>query len=656
MFRYSYPSGVFGLKKSAGTGWYRSITVAILALVYLIVAWQTTERTREAGIASLLDNGRSQLSLFVTYLRGQLEKYEYLPELLSINTRLIELLDGPPDSESVAALNRFLEEVNLISNASDTYLMDRDGMTVAASNWASESPFIGSNFSYRPYFQDAMRGRRGRYFALGSTSKKRGYYFAYPVRREEKILGAVVIKVDMRDVEFHWGGRLEDVIVVDPDGVIFITTRPEWRYRTLSPLAEEVGDRIIESRRYPGTEMTPLPLLSIESREDGSRILKLGSESNGGSERDPRYYLDQVQTMPEAGWKVHLLTPMRPVRQQEAQTLTIATAVFLAILFFGIALRQRQKHRLERARYLELEKQTLQRAHGELEKRVKQRTADLSRSNTRLSEEIEEHRRTEEELRQTQDELVQAAKLATLGQMSAGINHELNQPLAAIRSYADNGRALLERERFDEVRGNLDQISDLTGRMARIGSQLKFFSRRSSGQIGDVSVQEVIEASRAIVAPRVKGARVEVQVDVPAWPLLVRADNVLLQQVLVNLLGNAVQAVEGEKTRLVRIRASADASWVSLVVEDSGPGIAVENRECIFHPFFTTKKASEGLGLGLTISNRIIHDLNGNLHVDHGDLGGARFEIRLPAAVRRCALSTDGHGLTNAAPSKAYDR
>jgi len=632
------------LGKSASAGLYRWAVSVALSLCYALVAWQTAERVRDAEIASLAETGRSHLNLYVADLQGQLERYEYLPELISTDARLLELLRGPSDPARVDALNRFLEEVNLITGAADTYLMDRDGLTVAASNWAAEQPFVGSNFSYRPYFQAAIQGRLGRYFALGTTSGKRGYYFAYPVRDSDDILGAVVVKVDMSNVEMHWGGLREEVIVVDEDGVVFAATRPAWRYRTLSPLAKDVRDQIGASRRYPESGLTALSVLSSEPLGDQSRILELWSDQATGRAAGRTRYLAQEQDMPEAGWKVYLLTSLAPLQQQVLQALTIVTAIFTALLFLGMGLRQRYKRRKEQARFSEQEKRALRFAHDQLELRVKERTADLSASNRRLNEEIEERRHAEEELRQTQGELIQAAKLATLGQMAAGINHELNQPLAAIRSYADNGRALLERERLEEVRGNLEQISDLTGRMARIGSQLRIFSRKSSGQIGDVSVQSVIEASRSIVAPRVKRTGTEIRVEIPVEPLFVRADEVLLQQVLVNLVGNAIQAVDGEKVRLVRICASTAGARVLLVVEDSGPGIANGNLERIFDPFFTTKEASEGLGLGLTISNRIIQDLKGSLTVSNGELGGARFEIFLPAAPAG-DLSKESHNI-----------
>jgi two-component system C4-dicarboxylate transport sensor histidine kinase DctB len=329
---------------------------------------------------------------------------------------------------------------------------------------------------------------------------------------------------------------------------------------------------------------------------------------------------------------VNLLSPLDPVRRQVSEAVTLVGALLLALLFLALGLRQRHKRRQERARYEERARLALRRTNDLLERRVSERTADLSTANAQLSREIDERRRAEADLRQTQGELIQAAKLATLGQMAASINHELNQPLAAIRSYADNGRALLDARRNEEARWNLEQIADLTERMSRIGGQLKVFSRKSRGQMCRVSVRAVVDAAQTIAAPRVRRTGAEVVVDLSEGDLGVRADEVLLQQVLVNLIGNALHAVDGLPAPRLRIRAAPHGAEVLLAVEDNGPGIASEHLQSIFDPFFTTKESGEGLGLGLTISQRIVEGLGGSLTAGSSPLGGARFQILLPAA------------------------
>ena len=605
---------------------YQWAVGVVSAVAYLLVAWQAVTQVERSAIEQLATAGSSQLNLYTTHLKGELEQFQKLPALISTDPRLLGLLHDPDDVDAVDGLNRYLEQINRDTGAADIYLMDRNGLTLAASNWQGERPFVGRNFSFRPYFQQAIQGNLGRYYALGTTSRQRGYYFASPVRAGGKTFGVVVVKVNLNEIEQQWSGLPEELLVADPDGVIFISTLPSWRFHTVTPLVEADRKRVEESRRYPDVTLDPMPLERVTAHGTDHQIVRLPSQKR---------FLMQRRVMDDEAWEVYLLTPFISVRNQMTEAFMLVSASALALLFMGLGLRQRYKRRMERALYDEQARESLYRAHAELERRVKDRTADLSASNDQLSREIEERRHAEAQLRETQDELVQAAKLATLGQMSAGINHELNQPLAAIRSYADNGQALLKQERLEEVESNLLQISDLTERMARIGSQLKIFSRKSTGQVGDVSVQGVMEAAQAIIGPRSKKVDATLLVSIPEEALKIRADEVLVQQVLVNLIHNALQAVEGEDERKVRVYAEPHASQVALVVEDSGPGVADEHIERIFDPFFTTKSANEGLGLGLTISTRIVAELGGEMSASRSEWGGARFEVQLPVAERK---------------------
>jgi two-component system C4-dicarboxylate transport sensor histidine kinase DctB len=631
------------------------VVAGFVAAAYVAVLWLTATRVEESALDALAESGSRQLSLLVTHLEGKLRKYEYLPELVARGGELDAALVGPRDTAARDALNRRLAEVRRISGAGEVYVMDRDGLTVAASNWDEPRAFVGERFAFRPYFRDAMAGRLGRYFALGSTSGQRGYYFAHPVQRGGEILGAVAVKVNLAEVEADWLGLPQQVLVTDHQGVIFVASRPEWRLRTLGDLSSDTRERIRSSRRYLDADLAPIGAVAEERNRGRLRVLGIADAARQGRSGSPDWYLHQARAMPEAGWTVNLLSPLDPVGRQVNETVTLVAALLLALLFLALGLRQRHKRRQERARYEERSRLALRRANDALERRVGERTADLSAANALLSREIDERRRAEADLRQTQGELIQAAKLATLGQMAASINHELNQPLAAIRSYADNGRALLDARRNEEARWNLEQIADLTERMSRIGRQLKVFSRKSRGQLSRVGVRAVVDAAQTIAAPRLRRTGVEVVVDLPETDLGVRADELLLQQVLVNLIGNALHAVEGLAAPRLRILAEARGAEVRLAVEDNGPGIASEHLANIFDPFFTTKESGEGLGLGLTISQRIVEGLGGSLTAGSSTLGGACFQILLPAApepdaARREAPQTDGLAAVAAAP------
>jgi len=727
----------------------RTSKLFILALFVSlgVVLWQTAALTRRHALHELEQKSRNRLQLYVSNLQGRLEKYEFLPELLATNDELLRLLQNPSDPDRIDALNRYLETINKIANASDTYLMDAEGLTIAASNWQLERPFVGRNFSYRPYFQEAMKGELGRYFALGMTSNKRGYYFAYPVRYRESILGAVVIKINMAPVEESWRQAENDLIVTDPDGVIFITTQKNWRYKTLGPLEPEVMARIKESKRYADEPLDALNIIKSEGVSADSSLIKLMDDPS-------TEYLMLERPMPEAGWKVNILTKTAVVTHQVVRNLLAMLIIIVIAVLFILFRVQRLKRYRERERfkrqaqknlerneaqiraifentqaglmtldeewrielvnskalelfayaqdqlsglpfldcfypdvreqvaemlrnegpvvtlsevearrkdgsvipielsigslYLEsgrkrivtihdisfLKKQetALRLAHDQLESRVDERTRDLMAINQRLVREIDEHRQTEEALRRTQDELIQAAKMAALGQMSTGISHELNQPLAAIRSYADNARALLDHDRIEDVRWNLAQISGLTERMAQISSQLKVFARKTSGRLVSVSFTAVMDTTVKILAPRTREAKAVIEVALPEEELYVLADMVQLEQVMVNLIGNALHAVESQAVRRVEVRACARGDEVRVTIRDTGPGIAPDHLQKVFDPFFTTKEKGRGLGLGLSISHRIVEGMKGSLSAGNDPDGGAIFTLSLPRA------------------------
>lgn len=592
--------------------------VLLLLFVMAFALWQVGSWKREAVLDELEESSRQELRRYVLHLQGQLEKYEFLPGVLASNKSLVHLLLNPDDSESIEALNLYLETLNKLTGTLDTYLMDAEGLTIAASNWATEKPFVGRNFSYRPYFQEAMRGHLGRYFALGTASNKRGYYFAYPVRSENRILGAVVIKINMTPIEESWKDAQNELLVTDPDGVVFITTNKSWRFKTLSPLAPEVQTRIRKSRRYGDEMLESLPISKLETRGQNAHVIRI-NEGRG------YYYLVQEESMSHAGWRVQILTRLDNVNSKILNAVVFAGLFFLAVVLLLIFWIQRRNRLHEKARFE-------QRAKELLEIRVGEQTRDITEANVRLTQEIEQHRRTESELQRTQNELIQSAKLALIGQMSTGISHELNQPLAAIRSYADNALALYRRDRRNEVEWNLVQISELTERMAQISSQLKLFARKTAGKKSRVSVTAVIEESLQLLSSRILQTRIEWKP--PEEPLYVLANMVQLEQVLVNLIGNALQAVDTspDPAIVIEVSVSSDAKTVSMQIRDNGEGIPDNLLVRIFDPFFTTKEEGQGLGLGLSISMRIVDAMDGKLTAQNNASGGALFTLALPAA------------------------
>lgn len=590
----------------------RVIPLIGILLILSIACWVSYVLSWRSGIEQLTAQNQQQLEQFVGHLESQLARFQFIPELIAKNRLLVEALKEPQNSARINLVNHFLQEVNSITGASDTYLMDNQGLTLAASNWQDEVTFVGRNFSFRPYFSEAMKGYQGRYFALGTTSGERGYYFAYPLIYAAEIIGATVLKMDLSHIEQRWSGRETQFIVIDDDGIIFITTQSGWLYHNIHSLPADKINQILNSRRYGDVPIQPLNYQTSTSSFDKNIITRI---TDPQSNRE-RKYLTLSYPMPRAGWTVSILAPLDKT-EQDSFVVTIIFLLVAILLLLSTALAwQRRRRRQERERF-QLESQK------KLEQEVTFRTADLIN-------EIEEHKHTEQMLRNTQHELIQTAKLAVLGQMSASISHELNNPLAAIRSYADNARQFLNLDKIPKADENLARIAELTERMGKISSQLKFFARKSSGNLETVVIEYVIQSSIDITSPQRKNSNVKIFTDGILPGLSVRADHIQLEQVLVNLLNNAVHALSDQQSGEVHISTEKLANQVLIHVSDNGPGIDENNLEHIFDPFFTTRKS--GLGLGLSISSRIIDSMNGKLTAVNQKSGGACFSIALPSA------------------------
>jgi len=589
-----------------------------LILAAAAIAWFGGAFATRAYLDQAAARGQTTLRLAVAALRGHMSRYEALPALIADHDDVKELVSNPADAALRDRANHYLKAINALLKSSDVYVMLPDGSTIAASNFDGPASFVGENFAYRPYFQDAMAGRPGRFFALGTTSLKRGYYFSAPVMLGAAVGGVVVFKVDIDGIEASWKGGDDEIIVTDPEGIIFMTGRPEWLYASLLPLTAERLARTSESRRYADATLRELDVR--HHTPDGAHTLMTVSDAGASME-----YLEHAELMPEAGWTVHVLMDTASTRAQAYSSVAAALLLLgLAALAAAIVLQRRARL----AERMEMQRS----AQVELEHRVDERTAALASVNNRLETEVAERRATEQRLRQTQADLVQAGKLAALGQMSAALSHEFNQPLAAVKTYADNAAVLIDRKRIADARDNVLRISALTDRMASISRHLRNFARKPNEQLGPVLLAEAVRDTLEIVASRLDAADATVDVDLADPRLAVRAGSVRLQQVLVNIISNAADAVEGTANRTIELRAARAGDSVTVSVRDHGPGVPAAITARIFDPFFTTKGVGKGIGLGLSISYNIIKDFGGSLDVSNHPEGGALFAITLAAA------------------------
>lgn len=577
---------------------HRWRSLVILALLLAPLLWPLQYFAERYYSEQLAEQNRQTLDLYVANLLGTLRRYEELPQILGGLPVLRQALQQPGDPLLQKIANEALADIRRRTGADVIYLLQPDGTTQVASNWAQADSFVHRNFAFRPYYREAMQGRLARFFGLGTTSIKRGYYFASAVKEGSRIIGVLVVKVDLEHIERLWGNSPEQLLVIDNYGVVILSSREDWRFHASRPLSAAERDEIHANIPYPVQDPKPLRLQQSA-------------------------WLSQSRTLPETGWTVSIYAPRPLIERPVRSVLLIGGATLLALLLLLTLLTLSRRHYLDRIA-LEAE------AKRQLEERVLERTRELENANAQLQQEVHEREQAQRELMRAQDEVVQAGKLTALGTMSASISHELNQPLAAIRSYADNARVLLDHQRTEDARGNLEQISDLTTRMASIIAHLKAYARGARRAPENVQLQPAIEDALSMVASRRRAMNVELLRDVPDAPLWVQAGETRLRQILGNLLTNALDALaEKAPPRRLWVIASQDQHGVTLTLRDNGPGFSEDALAHAHEPFFTTKTTAKGLGLGLAICDNLLRALGGRLEMGNHLEGGAVVRLHL---------------------------
>lgn len=576
-------------------------SLLLLALLLLPLLWPVQHLAERYYREQLLERNRQTLDLYVASLLGTLRRYEALPALLGDLPGLRVALTRPNDAQLISNANQLLKRVAKDTGATTIYLMAADGQTIASSNWDQSDSFVGRNFTFRPYFRDAMAGKPGRFFGMGTSSGRRGYYFGDAIREGEQILGVLVIKINLDDTETLWGKTPERLLVTDSNGVVILTSHADWRFRASRPLSPQSQQDIARDQPYPTQHPLPLQL-------------------------DAKQWLQQSRTLPETGWDVSILAPQALVSSAVQKVLYIAAASLSVLLLLLGLLLQRRRHYLQR---IALASHT----RNELETRVQHRTQDLQNLNNRLKEEVLEREQAQQQLLRSQDDLLQSGKLSALGTMSASISHELNQPLAAIRSYAENASVLLDQQRIEETRSNLKLISELTSRMASIIAHLRAFARRDRHATESVALQPALDDALALLAKRRRSMDVELRRDLPEALLWVQAGETRLRQVLGILLANALDALNSSPPpRRIWLTSEYGHDGIRLTIRDNGPGFSDEALSRAREPFFTTKTSAQGLGLGLAICDNLVSALGGSLMLANHPAGGAVLTLYLQHA------------------------
>lgn len=583
---------------------------------------------QQLGIADLQATGLHRLDLYTASLEREIGKYAFLPGTLELERDVIELLRHPADGKLASQVNAYLERLNDRAGTLSIYVIDAAGHVVAASNWRRADSFVSEDLSFRPYFREAINHGNGRFFGIGTTRGEPGYYLSSTLSDETRALGVAVIKVSLEQLENSWTTVEAPAIVSDENGVVILGSVSDWKFTTLRPLDESTRSAFDQTQQYNRRALTPLGMKELRELEHGARLVSIAKE---GPEMVSVYpvagrFLAQSRPLPGTPWTLTVLSHLDQV-DSIAQSRAAVAAVVTALLFMlALMANERRRHLKDRL----AAREALQEAYDELERKVDERTADLSAANQKLQDEVAERIRAERTLCAAQDELVQAGKLAVIGQLSTGIAHELNQPLAALRTLSSNGVRFLERGDLDTTRNNLERIAQLTERMGLITGQLRTFARKSSGQLHAIPLCRALDNSLALLEPRLRQANAGIQRHCSLPEPVAQCDANRLEQVLINLIGNALDAMDGQPAPCIELTCECVDGNARLSVRDHGPGLNEEAIGHLFEPFFTTKQAGVGLGLGLAISAGIIRDFGGTLRGANHPEGGAIFTLEIP--------------------------
>src|SRR5262245_29408772 len=528
---------------------------AILAIA--LSAFVSQHFWRESGLRTLQAVNEPRLQLIANAVKAEISRQDHLPVVLSLDADVRDALAALATADRAARLDRLNRKLTLLSREADTravFVIGPDGTVVASDDWESPETLVGRSLKDQPYFIQAVRTGRSSYLGIEPATNRVRYYLAEAIR-DPALLGVAVVRIEFDSLEAAWQRAGEQVIVADADGVAFLASDTANRYRGAGLLGAPVRrerDAVDHHYAVPVADIAG----QVLERRGSDLVVRLNA-----SDADT-VYLSQSTTLPDYGWTIYRLTSLASVNEDQRDGAIIGGS--LSTLIIILALYVVERHRAYVA---------AKRSGAELQHQVAERTRELSETNASLQSEIEERRRTEARLRAAQNELVQAGKLAALGQMSAAIAHEINQPLAAIRTFVASTKIFAQRREGSQVTRNLDLINDLAGRMASITGHLKTFARKSEpGHAEPVLVERAIERAIFLLESDIKAAGVHVAKDV-APDVWVMGHSVQLEQVVLNLVRNALDAIAGATGPCIWITVAAERDSVSIAVADNGHGI-----------------------------------------------------------------------------------
>ncbi|MCE8532224.1 sensor histidine kinase [Ruegeria pomeroyi] len=559
--------------------WRVRAALVLLLLSATATVWVTNRLLTDRFTESTRNRAELRLALYSGNLLSELRRNAIVPQLLARDPTLIAALQSSDFSQSTQRLISFVEEIG----AASLMLLDRDGRTVAAT----DRNRLGEQHRSASYFVDPVRSNA----TVFSTIQREagGYSFTYSRRLEDSsgVLGVIVVEVDLQKFERAWSGISDAVFVTNSAGTIILATEPRWR--GLAPaqaLSQQTPENAIERAIRVTADWTALP---ADAYLRGEAVMRMDSR------------------IPFRGWQMTSFTTYASIRERVNGVLALEImgfAILLALSFYALSRRTAFRMAL-----------------------FQRESAELRALNARLQREIAERERVQKTLEVAEQTLAQSSKLAALGEMSAAVSHELNQPLAAMKTYLAGARLLLRRNRSEEALSSFGRIDDLIERMGAITRQLKSYARKGQEALSPINMGDALAASLSMMEPQLRQRQVQITQILPDRPVLVMGDRMRIEQVMVNLLRNALDATKSVRDPEVEIILAAGET-ATLTVRDNGHGIS--DFDNIFEPFYTTKQPGDGVGLGLAISSGIVNDLGGRLTARNGQHGGAVFEMQLP--------------------------
>ena len=567
------------VRRSGPLGWRVRLALGILVLLAVATVWTTNRLLTDRFTESTRNRAELRLALYSGNILSELRRNAIVPQLLARDPALIGALNSGDFSQSSQRLISYVDEIG----AASLMLLDRDGRTVAAT----DRNRLGEQHRGAPYFVNALRSNTTVFTTQAREAG--GYSFTYSRRVESQntVIGVIVVEVDLAKFERAWVGITDAVAVLDSEGTIVLATEPRWRGRTMDEALERQSPESAIERAIKATaDWTALP---PDAYVRGEAVMQVDGR------------------IPFRGWTMATFTTYASVREKVNAVLALEImgfALLAALAFYALS----RKTALRMALF-------------------QRESAELRRLNARLQREIAEREKVQKDLASAEQTLEQSSKLAALGEMSAAVSHELNQPLAAMKTYLAGARLLLRRNRPEEAMTAFHRIDDLIERMGAITRQLKSYARKGQEQLSPVDMAEALASSLSMMEPQLKARRVRISKILPDEPVRVMGDRMRIEQVLVNLLRNAIDATKSEAHPEIEIILASGETAV-LSVRDNGHGI--EDLDALFEPFYTTKQPGDGTGLGLAISSGIVADLGGRLTARNGSDGGAVFEMQLP--------------------------